>query len=384
MRQPPPYVLLPPGQTAQIGPERGTPINEGIACFDSPHGSYRYVFYRHGEIVSGLQVMSRDGAHGSIAYVFTRPEHRREKLAMRLLQAARQDFESVDHSTDLSDYGRLWKRGVGDNPPRAKKALKRVRRAIGKGQDCYPGAEVVYHAGGGRRAGLTPVQQRHEGVSHWWVRGPGVEILDPATAQFRRPVPYERGKGKGFLTKKPSKRARALARRAGVKLNPVPFIDERGSNIANWAYVTLDLIRSSYTSPSLDHRPAPLPRGAPPAVMFTAEFFIHMLVEKGEVKSTKRGTLQRYFERWKTRARDYGLERPDAYSHAMPKLAFGKSGTPFFALDVLGAFDAVDGQCHQCHQAQQTQCVGARGHRYSSSSFACAEVWWNAVSYSAP
>lgn len=106
------------------------------------------------------------------------------------------------------------------NPGKARRALGRVKKAVGRSRSCYPAAEVVYHAGGGKRAGLTPVQQRHEGESHWWVRGPGGEVLDPAAAQFRRPVPYERGKGKGFLTKRPSKRARALARRSGVKLNP--------------------------------------------------------------------------------------------------------------------------------------------------------------------
>jgi hypothetical protein len=33
-------------------------------------------------------------------------------------------------------------------------------------------------------------------------------------------VPYERGRGRGFLTKKPSRRAKALAKKAGVKVNP--------------------------------------------------------------------------------------------------------------------------------------------------------------------
>jgi hypothetical protein len=110
--------------------------------------------------------------------------------------------------------------GSTKNPPKATRALSRVRKVVGRSRSCYPAAEVVYHAGGGRRAGLTPIQQRHQGRSHWWVRGPGGEVLDPAADQFSRPVPYERGKGKGFLTKKPSKRARALARRAGVRLNP--------------------------------------------------------------------------------------------------------------------------------------------------------------------
>jgi len=95
--------------------------------------------------------------------------------------------------------------GWGPNPPRGP---------------CYPAAEVVYHGAGGRRAGLTPVQQRHEGVSHWWVRGPEGQVYDPTAAQFETPVPYDEGRGRGFLTKRPSKRARQLAQEVGVKLNP--------------------------------------------------------------------------------------------------------------------------------------------------------------------
>jgi len=95
--------------------------------------------------------------------------------------------------------------GWGPNPPRGP---------------CYPAAEVVYHGAGGRRAGLTPIQQRHEGVSHWWVRGPEGQVYDPTAAQFETPVPYDEGRGRGFLTKRPSKRARQLAQEVGVKLNP--------------------------------------------------------------------------------------------------------------------------------------------------------------------
>ena len=112
---------------------------------------------------------------------------------------------------------RLFRERMRGNPP---SALPKLRRAVGKARECYPAAEALYHNAGGRQAGLTPMQQIHEGRSHWWVRGPEGEVLDPAGAQFRTPVPYERGRGRGFLTKKPSKRARQLAKRAGVKLNP--------------------------------------------------------------------------------------------------------------------------------------------------------------------
>lgn len=87
---------------------------------------------------------------------------------------------------------------------------------------CYPAAEVVYHAGGGAQAGLTPVQVQHEGVSHWFVRGPQGGVYDPTEGQFRR-RPSGDGRGRGFLTRRPSRRARDLAREAGVQLNPPPW-----------------------------------------------------------------------------------------------------------------------------------------------------------------
>lgn len=131
-------------------------------------------------------------------------------------------LRAAGDTSEFSDPSKWHRR----NPPRAKAAMRRVRKTVGRGQECYPAAEVVYHAGGGRGAGLTPMQQRHEGESHWWVRGPEGEVLDPAAAQFRKPVPYQRGRGRGFLTSRPSRRARELAKRAGVKLrNPD---DQRG------------------------------------------------------------------------------------------------------------------------------------------------------------
>lgn len=97
-------------------------------------------------------------------------------------------------------------------------ATRAVRRVAGAG-DCYPAAEVVYHAAGGKKAGLTPAQVEHEGQSHWFVRGDDGKVYDPTANQFRTPVPYDEGVGRGFLTKKPSRRGRAMARAAGMRLN---------------------------------------------------------------------------------------------------------------------------------------------------------------------
>lgn len=78
---------------------------------------------------------------------------------------------------------------------------------------CYPASEALYHLLGGREAGLTPMRIVHEGVPHWylrWVTDGFVMYLDPTSTQFKTPVPYDEGRGCGFLTKEPSARAQAL------------------------------------------------------------------------------------------------------------------------------------------------------------------------------
>jgi hypothetical protein len=80
---------------------------------------------------------------------------------------------------------------------------------------CYVAAEAVYHLAG-KREGWTPMVLKlpkgSKYKTHWFLqRGDG--IVDPTEAQFRRPPSYRRARGCGFLTKRPSKRARVLIRR---------------------------------------------------------------------------------------------------------------------------------------------------------------------------
>lgn len=75
---------------------------------------------------------------------------------------------------------------------------------------CYVACEALFHATGGR---LKPVFVRHEGEPHWFLRSPEGVTVDPTADKFHTPVPYERGVGKGFLTKEPSKRARIVLAR---------------------------------------------------------------------------------------------------------------------------------------------------------------------------
>ncbi len=75
---------------------------------------------------------------------------------------------------------------------------------------CYVASEAVYHILGGKNSGLKPMNIKHEGVSHWFLKDSKGNIIDPTKDQFKTIVPYEKAKGKGFLTKNPSKRAKKL------------------------------------------------------------------------------------------------------------------------------------------------------------------------------
>lgn len=81
---------------------------------------------------------------------------------------------------------------------------------------CYVASEAAYHALGGPTSGFTPQFVRHEGEPHWYLKQDGTGLIYDLTAdQFATPVPYDQGKGKGFLTKEPSKRARVILERIG-------------------------------------------------------------------------------------------------------------------------------------------------------------------------
>lgn len=100
-----------------------------------------------------------------------------------------------------------------------------LRRAPWKGSEnpyaghCYIVAEAMYHHGKAIGYNVRPMFIRHEGQPHWFVEAEivpgGWQYIDPTASQFETPVPYELAKGKGFLTKQPSKRARILMERMG-------------------------------------------------------------------------------------------------------------------------------------------------------------------------
>jgi hypothetical protein len=84
--------------------------------------------------------------------------------------------------------------------------------------NCYVTCEALFHLLGGKTAGWKPMTMKHEGVQHWYLTNTRFYdhvskshvILDPTRVQFATRPDYSKGRGCGFLTKQPSKRALAL------------------------------------------------------------------------------------------------------------------------------------------------------------------------------
>lgn len=83
-----------------------------IEVWQSEHGSYRYVLLDQGEVVSCLQLVSRDGKTGRIAQAYTREGQRRKGFVTRLYQVAKEDFNRIDMSTDVSESGDAFQRSL--------------------------------------------------------------------------------------------------------------------------------------------------------------------------------------------------------------------------------------------------------------------------------
>lgn len=76
---------------------------------------------------------------------------------------------------------------------------------------CYIAAEALWHLLGGPASGYKPMTARDpDGGTHWWLQDAQGEPLDPTAAQYLTDglqPPYHLGRGCGFLTRQPSKRA---------------------------------------------------------------------------------------------------------------------------------------------------------------------------------
>ena len=83
--------------------------------------------------------------------------------------------------------------------------------------NCYVTCEALYHLLGGRAAGWVPKRFKYAGDTHWFLYNRLTnQRLDPTRSQFATPPDesdYFFARGGGFLTSKPSRRARELMRR---------------------------------------------------------------------------------------------------------------------------------------------------------------------------
>lgn len=75
---------------------------------------------------------------------------------------------------------------------------------------CYIVSEAMHFLCGGSDAGWKPMFVRVNGYPHWYIQHQDGLIFDYTAQQFSNPVPYDKGRGKGFLTKKLSRRTRIL------------------------------------------------------------------------------------------------------------------------------------------------------------------------------
>jgi hypothetical protein len=79
---------------------------------------------------------------------------------------------------------------------------------------CYIVSEVIYHLAGGWGTGWKPMFVYVNGYPHWFLKHEDGMILDHTAGQFgKTPIPYDKARGKGFLTKRLSKRASILLER---------------------------------------------------------------------------------------------------------------------------------------------------------------------------
>lgn len=85
---------------------------------------------------------------------------------------------------------------------------------------CYLATEAAYHLLGGKEKGWKPYYLKQDGESHWFLKDKSGRILDITAEQFgEAPIRYADARGKGFLTKAPSKRCKLLLRKIRESLD---------------------------------------------------------------------------------------------------------------------------------------------------------------------
>src|SRR5581483_10235697 len=107
---------------------------------------------------------------------------------------------------------------------------------------CYVASEAYYHMMGGAASGLKPKRMRIGNDVHWWLEDKDGNVIDITHDQFPTPVPYDQGRGGGFLTSQPSKRAQILIDRLTQKSSRWKFRYSLWKKAAKWTLEFLPVL----------------------------------------------------------------------------------------------------------------------------------------------
>jgi len=125
--------------------------------------------------------------------------------------------DDKDHNTSVIDRSRLHDalRVMGTKHLRAHYSGRWTTERPTTGY-CYVVAEVLYHylAPDGYR---PHVMKTGEDDTHWFLKGPNGEVIDPTDDQFNEPLDYSAGKPQNFMTRQVSQRGRILATLLGLE-----------------------------------------------------------------------------------------------------------------------------------------------------------------------
>jgi hypothetical protein len=137
----------------------------------------------------------------------------------------RSDYEGAVKNGDYGQAKLIEEDAIGRilsvlTPDLLKRDYREANKTNATYGHCYTASEALYHMLGGKASGLRPANGRDaNGVVHWWVKSKDGRIIDPTATQYTSiglNPPYEVGKGGGFLTKDPSRRAQTVIDRVSA------------------------------------------------------------------------------------------------------------------------------------------------------------------------
>ena len=114
------YLLGKKSEVEQIGSEKKSPVKSSfndltIELYISEYGSYRFVAIKNEEVVSAIQVMSKDGKVGYVSNAYTRKDYRNKGVGSELIKFIRKYFTEITFSEDRSILGERFVNSIAEN-----------------------------------------------------------------------------------------------------------------------------------------------------------------------------------------------------------------------------------------------------------------------------